>query len=457
MSPVQPRSSKPTLRAHCHLGIDARVLHPHKRHTGFYTYLSELLRALHQHNNLRQPANRRPAYHFTLYSCEPLAKELLQSLKVTAKYFSFQHIPPPPHAESECGNWRFFRTLAQRLSTAANKPDILLFPQQSKLPLSLRAFSRAGIRTVLTVHDLIPSIFLLPQNILSGKTPLKTLSSEGLSLALTMKLSYRHWNAILCVSPTARTQLHQLLGRQVQPASSAAAPHITITPLGAAEEFKTCSSQTFVKLAPTLQANRFFPPSLKPAAQPPPKPPTNPLRFKQYILYFSGHSIRKNVARGVHACLQVINEHKSSLSLVVIGDGKWTNALSKLPNAHKLCFLHPLNRTQLALLVAAARFTLHPSLMEGFGLPVIESIRAGTLCIASKIPTNIDLLGDDYPLFNPYKLQDIKRTVQHFIAFSPQQNKQLLRQAQSQARRFSWTHCAQTTHAALQKAMSTTP
>lgn len=59
-------------------------------------------------------------------------------------------------------------------------------------------------------------------------------------------------------------------------------------------------------------------------------------------------------------------------------------------------------RGRLRRRVAASQVLLHPSVMEGGALAVIEAVMAGTPVIASRIDGNVGLLGADYPgLFAP--------------------------------------------------------
>jgi putative glycosyltransferase (TIGR04348 family) len=59
-------------------------------------------------------------------------------------------------------------------------------------------------------------------------------------------------------------------------------------------------------------------------------------------------------------------------------------------------------RGRLRRRVAASQVLLHPSVMEGGALAVIEAVMAGTPVIASRIDGNVGLLGSDYPgLFPP--------------------------------------------------------
>lgn len=60
---------------------------------------------------------------------------------------------------------------------------------------------------------------------------------------------------------------------------------------------------------------------------------------------------------------------------------------------------------------------VQPSLVEGFGLPLIEAKYFNCPIIASRIPVFEELLGSDFPyFFDPYKSEDIKNVLQKFLS-----------------------------------------
>jgi glycosyltransferase involved in cell wall biosynthesis len=71
-----------------------------------------------------------------------------------------------------------------------------------------------------------------------------------------------------------------------------------------------------------------------------------------------------------------------------------------------------LPRSLLLLLARAARATLFPSLYEGFGLPVLESMTLGTPVLTSTTSSLPELTGKDGAhLVDPYDVQAIARGI----------------------------------------------
>ncbi|MFN3551239.1 MAG: glycosyltransferase [Endomicrobiia bacterium] len=55
----------------------------------------------------------------------------------------------------------------------------------------------------------------------------------------------------------------------------------------------------------------------------------------------------------------------------------------------------------------AAKLYIHPALNEGFGLPVLEAIKCGCICVVSDIPVFRELFGNDCIYINPENNPDI--------------------------------------------------
>ncbi len=132
------------------------------------------------------------------------------------------------------------------------------------------------------------------------------------------------------------------------------------------------------------------------------------LGWKNFFLYFGAIEPKKNLAR-------IIEGHLASgtrAPLVVIGGRAWLSdketALLKtvqqrLKNADsRILHLDYLPYSMLMTLVRGARATLFPSLYEGFGLPVLESMMLGTAVLTSTAGSLPEVAGDAALLVDPY-------------------------------------------------------
>jgi glycosyltransferase involved in cell wall biosynthesis len=111
---------------------------------------------------------------------------------------------------------------------------------------------------------------------------------------------------------------------------------------------------------------------------------------EEYVLFSGAREPRKNLAT-------LLAAHRAASSagpvpdLVLAGPAGWGEELAvDHPGVHVTGWLA---REELQAVVARARATALPSHYEGFGLPVLESMAAGTAVLASDIPAHREVAG----------------------------------------------------------------
>ncbi len=115
---------------------------------------------------------------------------------------------------------------------------------------------------------------------------------------------------------------------------------------------------------------------------------------ERYLLFVGALEPRKNLptlleaVRGLHA------EVADAPPLLLVGPSGWGPApdLSRLP-AGAVAAVGYLATNQLRSLVAGASALCFPSFYEGFGLPPLEALAAGTQVVASDIPAVREVVG----------------------------------------------------------------
>ncbi|WOD36911.1 glycosyltransferase family 1 protein [Nodosilinea sp. E11] len=272
----------------------------------------------------------------------------------------------------------------------------LFFSPLPEAPLNSRH------KTIITVHDLIPLRF------------------PRLSPALTYYYRYyvplvlNQASHILCNSVTTANEVMHRFG--------ISANKITPTPLA-------CNTQHFIPLN---------------------------LPSKNYFLYFGRHSPYKNIHRLITAFSKL--PKSSDVELWVAGpyDYRYTRALQHyvqdLDLESSIKFLDYVSYKQLPILINEAIAVIFPSLWEGFGLPVIESMACGTPVIASNIAAFPETVGDAAILVNPLNIDEIFDAIK--IVMNEEQTRSVLRaQGLLRVKKFSWEKTGRATNEILSRYM----
>ena len=164
------------------------------------------------------------------------------------------------------------------------------------------------------------------------------------------------------------------------------------------------------------------------------------LRAGDYILFAGPLEPRKNVARLLDA-VQLLRAKSSDVPpLVLAGPSGWRNdeIMTRIRSAgSSLRLLGVVPRSDLVALMGGASVLAYPSLIEGFGLPVLEAMACGTPVVASRIGPIVEIAGDSAVLVDPTETEDIAEGLRRVLEDS-RLRADLAKAGLARAAQFSW-------------------
>jgi glycosyltransferase involved in cell wall biosynthesis len=260
-------------------------------------------------------------------------------------------------------SFRWFGAFAQ-----VSVPDTKIAHWTYPLPIRAR-----GSANIYTIHDLVP--LRLPHTTLDHKRRYFSLCKRIADTA----------DHIITVSETSKQDIIELLGADPERVTN------TFQSVTVPEE---CLSKSDAQVGDELQG--IF-----------------NLKHKGYFLFFGAVEPKKNLNRLLEAYLV------SGLTtpLVIVGAPGWKSdeelrllkTVTALPGhmRERVIRLEYLPRQLLFSLIRGAKVTLFPSLYEGFGLPVLESMICGTAVITANVGSLREVAGDAACFVDPYSTRSI--------------------------------------------------
>jgi glycosyltransferase involved in cell wall biosynthesis len=253
-----------------------------------------------------------------------------------------------------------------------NKFDLIHLT--SPLPISIKNTPK-----LVTVHDLIP--LLLP-------------SSTNVNVPLyysNLKTSLNDANSIIAVSEYTKYDLMKTFPINEERI------HVT---------YQAVTINNAILTESIDELNRFLESNFE-------------LQYKNYFLFYGAIEPKKNVKRLIEAKLL----SKNNIPLVIIGKLGWLySEVEKLFNDNKLMKRSNIIRLEymsyhnLMRMVRGAKAVVFPSLYEGFGLPIVESMCCGTAVITSNTSCTPEIAANAAFLVDPYNEKEISHAMDQFSA-----------------------------------------
>jgi glycosyltransferase involved in cell wall biosynthesis len=288
-------------------------------------------------------------------------------------------------------------------------------------PAVFLPFVKLGYRTVVTIHDLVS--FLFPQTV-----PRK----YAVYMRLMTRLAARSADRIIAVSGATRDDLTRILR---VPDDKVVVIHEAVAP-----EFGAPHDPD----AAEAVARRYG------------------IR-RPYCLFVGNLEPRKNLARLVEAFrllrTRAVPGGAAMPQLVLVGTRGWLyngilSAVEAGGGAPDIVFTGYVAPADLPALYSGAACFVFPSLYEGFGLPVLEAMAAGTPVIASRVGAIPEVAGDAALLVDARRPMELAEAMATVLTDAGLRSR-LVSRGRARARQFTWESVAERTLSVYEAAFAT--
>lgn len=167
-------------------------------------------------------------------------------------------------------------------------------------------------------------------------------------------------------------------------------------------------------------------------------------KYGKYFLYVGNAYPHKNLERLMLA-FNLISKGDKDLKLILVGNKDFFyRELEEKNPSDKIIFYGKASDEELASLYSNAIALVLPSLMEGFGLPVLEAMTNKCPVLASDIPSIKEVAGDFAVYFDPKNISDILDKMK-YISSKNFNREKITKDAYEKSREFSWEKAARET------------
>ena len=158
------------------------------------------------------------------------------------------------------------------------------------------------------------------------------------------------------------------------------------------------------------------------------------------VVAVTGADDRKNTERLIRAWSRVPDAARGDRQLVIVcavdadTRDRWHHTAHHAGVADSVVITGAIDDTELVSLYRSATIGVMPSLEEGFGLPVAESIACGTPCLCSNVSSLPEVAGTPEALFDPYDVMSMAGAISAYLTDASMRDHLLNEQAAGRAR-----------------------
>jgi len=177
-----------------------------------------------------------------------------------------------------------------------------------------------------------------------------------------------------------------------------------------------------------------------------------------YFLYVGDLLPRKNIPTLINAFSLFKGKTLSLNKLLIVGKKVfYTSEIQKVYNESKykndIIFTGELPQEDLVNIVGSCKALMFISLFEGFGIPLVEGMRAGVPVITSNISCMPEIAGDAALLVDPYSIESVCNAMIE-ISLNERLRNELIEKGLKHSQKYSWTNTANIVWSSIEKAVS---
>lgn len=166
----------------------------------------------------------------------------------------------------------------------------------------------------------------------------------------------------------------------------------------------------------------------------------------KYLVYLGTLQPKKNLVRLVEAFGQVAKK-RPEVSLVIAGKKGWLfeeifTKVKELRLEERVIFPGFIAEEDKPYLLAGGEAFVFPSLYEGFGIPVLESMSLGVPVVAAKAGSLPEIGGEAAIYCDPYQTESIAESMEKVLQLNKKERNEIIVKGEKQAKQFSWEKCA---------------
>ncbi len=166
---------------------------------------------------------------------------------------------------------------------------------------------------------------------------------------------------------------------------------------------------------------------------------------RPFLLYIGTIEPRKNLARLIEAFATVASGYPNHTLVLAGGRGWMCDDLPELVDSlglqDRVLFTGFIDETDKPYLIRGAEIFVYPSLYEGFGIPLLESMACGIPTLSSNVSSLPEVVGDAALLVNPLSTLEIGVGLRSLMADRPLRQ-DLSEHGIAQAAKFNWSKTA---------------